>query len=122
MSHIPHCSTNNPVTERWYLNDGTAVMFSQCCVCNKPLAVIIDIKTQKRISEIFGGFKKVLKTKEKCKKRLIYKDFETKSQRSVGFVFGLNIEIHDCKGRINKIRQRAKDFFGNQSLIREIDL
>lgn len=120
--YIRHCNFNNPIKEKWFLEDDKIILFAKCDLCKKDLAVIIDAKTKNTISKLFAGVDKVLKLKKNFKKRLIYKDFEVKGLKGTGFIFGLNIEIHDCKGRINKIRQRAKDFFGNQNLVREIEL
>lgn len=71
-SRIWHCSGNNDVFERWYLNDGKAVLFSQCDKCYKPIAIIIDTKTKCRISKIFSGLTKINRLKKYAKKKLVY--------------------------------------------------
>lgn len=121
MLHINHCHRDNPVTERWFLKNDTAILFSVCEFCGKKLAIEIDLKSKRRIGKLFVGDKRIDFLKKKNKKHVNYKDFDTPSIRNWGFVFGVNVEIHDCKGRIRAIKQKAKDFFGCENLIKEID-
>lgn len=111
MKNIRHCGYDNPVTETWFLIDNSVILFSFCEICKKKIAT-------------FGGKifvdAKVEKLRKKYKKHVNYKDFDTPSIRNWGFVFGVNVEIHDCKGRIRAIKQKAKDFFGCENLIKEI--
>lgn len=70
---INHCNRGNDIYERWFLKDGTKILFSVCSYCNKPLAQIVDMHTNQALSKLYTVPNQIEKLRKKKEKLVDYK-------------------------------------------------
>lgn len=93
----------------------------KCPVCNEYLAVI----TEKRITDgkmyidEFKGIEAVKATYRE-KKRVVSSLPNIQSDNLFGWIYGVNVEIKNKKGKIVQLRQYASDFANNKTLVKRI--
>ncbi|MEI8127995.1 MAG: hypothetical protein WCG95_00125 [bacterium] len=93
-----------------------------CCPrCQKEVVRLEETRIEdgKLFVQIRIGVKSD-KLKAKCKPRLIKVDKTVPRGKLYGFVYGINTEIHNNKGQVVKIRQRACDWHNHKALVREV--
>ena len=118
-----HCCSFDAI-DIWYINDSEKfserkLSFGICPICNTPIAVLIQFDKQKSSFEII---KKLGVTADKFVKKFVKEkkysfssiNKEKFNHNTYKWVYGVNKELK------NKIRQYAKDFFGNSVIIKDI--
>ena len=89
----------------------------------KKVVVLCETDKLKELKFIqkFKG-KPALKLLEREKIRLLYTsdDIKIKKGKPFGWTYGENIEIHNCKGEVIKIKQNRCDYFGQKETIKII--
>ena len=118
-----HCCAFEPF-DVWFLKNNEdfserKLSFGTCPICNIPLAVLVQYDN---LNKCFSSIKKLGITAEKFVKSFNKeKDFSMSDLNRQKFksntykwVYGVNKQLK------NKIRQYAKDFYGNQIVIKEL--
>lgn len=117
-----HCTNFTPI-DVWLLVDNELfknrkLSFGICPICQKPIAILVQFNCSKNDFEIIRktGFEsnKFVEGLKNQKYISVLKNCKSKLKSSTyKWVYGINKELK------NKTRQYAKDFFGNQVLVKE---
>jgi len=120
-----HCSVKFKQEETWYLKDNKnfcnrRLEIGICPLCEYDIVAFIEtrISDKKEFIQIETEYK-ALDIVEHCKCEVKRADKTVPKGRLYGFVYGVNKEIHNRKGEVTKIRQRACDWQGQKVLVRE---
>ena len=126
-----HCNQSFREYEIWFLDDlalfrHRLLMFGKCPNCKKDIALLIEerIEDGRVFQDKYIGYKKIEKLTAKIKHQILYSSNDAKIQKGKPFswVYGENVEIHNKKGEVVAIKQKACDYFGQKETIKVIDL
>ena len=94
---------------------------AKCPVCKEYLAVICEkrIEDGKVFIDEYKGIE-ALKNIYREKKRVVSVLPDVQANNLFGWVYGINKEIKNKKGKIVQIRQYASDFAANKKLVKRI--
>lgn len=97
------------------------LFIAQCPVCRDYIAVLTEKRTtdNKVFVDEFRGIEAV-KTIYREKKRAVSVLPDIQSDNLFGWIYGVNVEIKNKKGKIVQIRQYASDFANNKTLVKRI--
>ena len=108
----------------WFLEDingftSRKIYIGICKYCKEYTVILIEtrIEDKKVFINEFKGIEAV-KTIYREKKRKITTIPNLKTNCLHGWVYGVNTQIKNKKGKITQIRQYASDFKGNRTLIK----
>ena len=120
------CNKTVKCGDVWFLKDikgftARKIFIGQCSVCKNDVAILFEkrIEDNKMFVNELTGIEAV-KTifREKQRKVAILPDI--KSDCLQGWVYGVNTQIKDRKGKVIKVRQYASDFSGKRALRKEL--
>lgn len=111
----------------WFLSDikgftARKIYVGVCKVCKEDVAVLIEtrIEDKKTFINEFKGIEAV-KTIYREKKRKVTVIPNIKANCLYGWVYGVNTQIKNKKGKVTQIRQYASDFKGNKTLVKKLN-
>lgn len=123
-----HCGLKFKAYDVWFLAntkecDNRILYIGFCPHCLKDFTCLIETsKTENKTFNKIKSGKAALKEIELCRTDKLYtaNDLKIKKGKPYGWIYGENVEIHNNKGEIIKIRQKACDYYGQKEVIREI--
>ncbi len=125
-----HCGQKIKPSEVWYLADtkecsNRILYIAFCPRCLKDLTCLSE--TSKTENKIFNKIKTGVKAQKEialCRLDKLYTaaDLKIKKGKPYGWIYGENIEVHNCKGEIIEIRQKACDYYGQKEVIKRISV
>lgn len=123
-----HCGMNFKPVEVWFLADtkdctDRILYIGFCPRCLKDFTCLVE--TDKIKNQTYHKIKqgnKAIKEVELCKSDKLYTSQDVKVQKGkpYGWIYGENKEIHNKKGEVISIRQRACDFHGQKEIVKEV--
>jgi len=123
-----HCNKKFRPIETWFLYDNKdftkrKLFLGICPICGADAIKLVETRKSdlKSYQQIF--FKsKAVKIISLLIKQVEYTDKDVKKIKKTpfGLCYGENIEIHNSKGEIVKIKQKRCDYFGNKEIISTI--
>ena len=88
---------------------------------SKKMVILFEVDKLKglKFMQKYVG-KPALDVLEREKVRLLYTsdDIKIKKGKPFGWTYGENVEIHNCKGEVIKIKQNRRDYFGQKETIK----
>lgn len=121
------CNVKIKKWELWLLEDfkgytGRKLFVGKCKICGDEvcLQIMTNVGTSKTYYNFYTGLEAV-KTIYKEKRRKIATYPDIKSNSLYGWIYGVNVELKDKKGKTSQIRQYASDFKGNKKIIKKIN-
>lgn len=118
------CNKKVTTGDLWFLADikgftARKIYIGICEKCKEDLAVLIETRICDKkvfINELKGI--EAVKTIYREKKRKLVTLPNIKANCLYGWVYGVNVEIKNKKGKVTQIRQYASDFKNQKSLIK----
>lgn len=127
MKIVCNCGNIIDKVEVWILKDikdfeARKLVIGYCSKCHRPVASIYE----KRISDKVIFSKENLSGNDAVKlisketKRMLCKYYKIETNSLNGWVYGINTELKNKKGKTTQIRQYSADFRGNKKIIKKI--
>lgn len=120
------CNKQISFGEVWFLQDikgftARKLYISKCEYCDEEYALLVEkrIEDNKVFSNKLKGIEAV-KTIYREKKRKVAVFPNIKSDSLFGWIYGVNVEIKNKKGKTTQIRQYSADFNGNKKLVKKM--
>lgn len=128
-----HCNRKFKPYKTWFLHPNQSftnrrLEFGICPNdnCQKEMLRLVEtrIADNQKFSPIIISPKAIEKIIKKCKPEIEYIDSDVQKKRTkpFGLLYGTNKIIHNTKGKIIGIRQRACDYYGNNEIVKFIPL
>ena len=118
------CNTKIEVGDLWFLADikgftARKIYIGTCKKCKEDVVVLLEtrIDDKKVFINQFKGIE-AIKTIYREKKRKVAAFPNIKTNCLYGWVYGVNVEIKNKKGKTTQIRQYASDFKGKKALVK----
>ena len=125
-----HCGMKFKPIEVWFLADtkectDRTLYIGFCPRCLKDFTCLIE--TDKIKNQTYYKIKqgnKAIKEVELCRADKLYTSQDVKVQKGTpsGWIYGENKEIHNRKGEVISIRQKACDFYGQKEIIKTVSV
>ena len=122
------CICSNPIvlSEQWYLKSirnfvERKLAIGKCAKCGEYALVLSEKRNEdgKTFVQYINGIE-ALKVAKRETKRVLNRTFINNDTNVIGWVYGVNVEIKNKKGKIVQIRQYASDFSNNKTLAKKI--
>lgn len=123
-----HCGAKIKPDEVWFLAEtkecsNRILYIGFCPRCLKDFTCLVETsKTENKTFTKIKSGKKAQKEIELCRLDKLYTsiDLKIKKGKPFGWIFGENKEIHNSKGQVIEIVQKACDYYGQKEVIKRI--
>lgn len=122
------CGAKINKIELWILKDiqnfnSRKLTIAHCDKCHKIQLVLIEKRSSD--GKVFTNIideKNVANVLLREKNRLLYRYYDIENDSLFGWIYGVNIEIKNKKGKTTQIRQYSSDFNGNKVIQKKINI